>query len=178
MAFLLAAHQRAEEVARAANVEAADHCPAQPVEFVLASLDLDTAVTRAAEAHIRVWMPSAALHRIAAERKFLVPHEPSWPGGEPEYGHHMETVASAETGRTRYVEVQDEKPVDPYWCEACQVEAPCGAWLGLAAAWGLPCGETTVFWPDVEACDAVCVLPTWHDGDHEDEILGPWGAGS
>jgi hypothetical protein len=36
------------------------------------------------------------------------------------------------------------------------------------------CGETTVFWPDVEACDAVCMLPAEHDGPHEDEVLGEW----
>lgn len=38
------------------------------------------------------------------------------------------------------------------------------------------CGATTVFWPEVEACDAECVLPRGHDPAdvHEDEILGRW----
>lgn len=36
------------------------------------------------------------------------------------------------------------------------------------------CGEITVFWPDVEACEAECWLRKGHEGDHEDLILGPW----
>lgn len=40
---------------------------------------------------------------------------------------------------------------------------------------GPRCGEVTVFWPDVEACDAVCVRAENHEGDHRDEILGYWG---
>jgi hypothetical protein len=38
------------------------------------------------------------------------------------------------------------------------------------------CGATTVFWPDVEACDAECILPRGHEPAdvHEDEILGTW----
>jgi len=36
------------------------------------------------------------------------------------------------------------------------------------------CGAATVFWPDVEGCEAVCFLPL-HDGTiHQDEILGEW----
>lgn len=38
------------------------------------------------------------------------------------------------------------------------------------------CGEKTIFWPDVEACDAECFLPPDHEGDHEDQILGPWSS--
>lgn len=36
------------------------------------------------------------------------------------------------------------------------------------------CAETTVFWPDMEACEAVCVKYPGHEGPHEDEILGEW----
>lgn len=36
------------------------------------------------------------------------------------------------------------------------------------------CGERAIFWPDVEAIDAECHLPEGHEGDHEDNILGPW----
>ncbi|MDJ0345691.1 hypothetical protein QMK19_34210 [Streptomyces sp. H10-C2] len=38
------------------------------------------------------------------------------------------------------------------------------------------CGATTVFWPDDEACDAVCVLLPGHEPAdvHEDQILGEW----
>jgi hypothetical protein len=37
------------------------------------------------------------------------------------------------------------------------------------------CGATTVFWPDDEACDAVCVWPRGHGGTrHQDETLGGW----
>lgn len=38
------------------------------------------------------------------------------------------------------------------------------------------CGATTVFWPEVEACDAECILPRGHDPAdvHRDEILGAW----
>lgn len=38
------------------------------------------------------------------------------------------------------------------------------------------CGATTVFWPDVEACDAECFLPPHEGTVHEDEILGEWDA--
>jgi hypothetical protein len=36
------------------------------------------------------------------------------------------------------------------------------------------CDAGTIFWPDVEACDAECMLPEGHEGMHEDKILGPW----
>jgi hypothetical protein len=38
------------------------------------------------------------------------------------------------------------------------------------------CGATTVFWPDDEACDAVCALPSGHQPAqvHEDDALGAW----
>lgn len=38
------------------------------------------------------------------------------------------------------------------------------------------CGATAVFWPGVEACEAVCILPGGHQPPdiHEDEILGEW----
>lgn len=38
------------------------------------------------------------------------------------------------------------------------------------------CGETTVFWPDDEGCEAECMLPLGHQPEdvHEDEILGEW----
>jgi hypothetical protein len=37
------------------------------------------------------------------------------------------------------------------------------------------CGARTVFWPDVEACDAECIRHRGHKGTiHEDEILGTW----
>ncbi|MFH9236011.1 hypothetical protein [Streptomyces globisporus] len=37
------------------------------------------------------------------------------------------------------------------------------------------CKAHTVFWPDVEGCDAECVRHRGHKGTiHEDEILGDW----
>lgn len=38
------------------------------------------------------------------------------------------------------------------------------------------CGATAVFWPDDEACEAVCILPPGHQpaDRHEDENLGEW----
>jgi hypothetical protein len=38
------------------------------------------------------------------------------------------------------------------------------------------CGARTVFWPDIEAIDAVCFLPRGHQpaDRHEDEALGEW----
>jgi len=38
------------------------------------------------------------------------------------------------------------------------------------------CGATTVFWPNVEACDAECILPRGHEPAdvHEDQTLGEW----
>lgn len=40
----------------------------------------------------------------------------------------------------------------------------------------ITCGARTVFWPDVEACEAECSLPADHEpaNVHEDEILGEW----
>lgn len=36
------------------------------------------------------------------------------------------------------------------------------------------CGATTVFWPDIEACEAECALAP-HDGPvHSDLYLGEW----
>ena len=45
-----------------------------------------------------------------------------------------------------------------------------------APATGQACGATTMFWPDDEAIDAVCILPSGHQPDdvHEDETLGTW----
>lgn len=38
------------------------------------------------------------------------------------------------------------------------------------------CGAKTVFWPDVEGCEAECIMPAEHEPAeiHEDEILGEW----
>lgn len=37
------------------------------------------------------------------------------------------------------------------------------------------CGARTVFWPEVEACEAECIRHRGHKGTiHEDEILGDW----
>ena len=37
------------------------------------------------------------------------------------------------------------------------------------------CGAVTIFWPDVEACEAECFRPEGHGGTiHEDETLGEW----
>jgi hypothetical protein len=38
------------------------------------------------------------------------------------------------------------------------------------------CGATAVFWPEVEACEAECILPYGHEPAdvHKDEILGEW----
>lgn len=41
---------------------------------------------------------------------------------------------------------------------------------------GETCQARTVFWPDVEACDAECSLPRGHEPAeiHKDETLGEW----
>ena len=38
------------------------------------------------------------------------------------------------------------------------------------------CGAEAVFWPDEEACGAVCIKPAGHQPPdvHEDKILGEW----
>lgn len=36
------------------------------------------------------------------------------------------------------------------------------------------CGATTVFWPDVEGCEAECILAPHGGTVHEDEALGEW----
>lgn len=37
------------------------------------------------------------------------------------------------------------------------------------------CGAQATFWPDVEACEAVCTRPPGHGPlPHEDPILGEW----
>lgn len=38
----------------------------------------------------------------------------------------------------------------------------------------LVCGAEALFWPDEEACEAVCGLPLGHDGDHMSPSLGRW----
>lgn len=42
--------------------------------------------------------------------------------------------------------------------------------------WRHLCGARAVFWPDDEACEAVCSLPAGHEPAdiHEDHILGVW----
>ena len=36
------------------------------------------------------------------------------------------------------------------------------------------CGGRTIFWPDDECCDAICIKPKGHACLHEDEDLGEW----
>lgn len=38
------------------------------------------------------------------------------------------------------------------------------------------CGARTVFWPDDEACEAECSLPSGHEPAdlHSDDVLGEW----
>lgn len=38
------------------------------------------------------------------------------------------------------------------------------------------CGARTVFWPEVEGCEAECLLAPHEGTIHEDEILGEWDA--
>jgi hypothetical protein len=84
---------------------------------------------------IALHSPDAVLARVTAERAILAEHAPTWPSGEPEYGHHHETVIG-EHGRTRYVEVRDDEPTPPYWCACCSAMAPCRTVLAVAAGWG------------------------------------------
>lgn len=133
--YLLAAHERAEKVARLAGRPALDHCPSDPVEFVIGMNDLSTPAVRAAEAHIRLHSPDIVLGRVAAEREILAEHAGTWPEGEPEYGYHSVPMVGP-TGRTRYVDVRDDEPTPPYWCAACSDMAPCRTVLLLAQAWG------------------------------------------
>lgn len=44
----------------------------------------------------------------------------------------------------------------------------------LHSSESVACGAHAVFWPDVEACDAECILPLGHEGPHRDAILGEW----
>lgn len=70
VAFLRNAHQRAEELARAA-MKPGDFYPPDPIEWLIASNDLSTRETTAAEAHIRANTPDTVLARVAAERQIL-----------------------------------------------------------------------------------------------------------
>jgi hypothetical protein len=117
--YLLAAHERAEAVARRAAKPALDHCPSDPVEFVIGMNDLSTPAVRAAEAHIRLHPTSAVLTRVAAEREILAEH------------------AAGDMARER----------DETECRTCSepqlgfsgmwaAEHPCRTVLGLAKAWG------------------------------------------
>jgi hypothetical protein len=71
LAFLHATLQAAQAEAEAANLDALDHEPSNPVEFILAGQDITTTATEAAERHIRRHDPAAVLRRIAADRKLL-----------------------------------------------------------------------------------------------------------
>lgn len=109
----------------------------------------------ATSVHIARQDPARVLRRISADRRTLKLHD-----------------------RAHECSVYDEHTheVDGYRFildgETCTT-----VWL-LAEAYGHPdvpkCGVTAVFWPDDEACDAVCMLPVLHEGQHEDEILGEW----
>lgn len=80
--------------------------------------------------------PDTVLRRVVAERGILAEHAGTWASGEPEYSHHHEVVVGA-NGRTRYIEVDDDDPIEPYMCITCEAPGwPCRTVLGLAKAWG------------------------------------------
>lgn len=51
-------------------------------------------------------------------------------------------------------------------------------WAGLGVGSLFPsaaCGARATFWPDVEACEATCSLPSGHlQKEHRDKTLGVW----
>lgn len=151
--FLLAAHAEAEKWATAASdpqgwwlIEPrfADHrtiCEyviqgeRGPVVHVEVE-EHDTEAHRAEALLIQANSPRAVLLRVAQERDILAEHAGTWTSGEPEYEHHHEVMVGP-TGRTRYVEVEDDEPIPPYMCITCEAAGwPCRTVLGLAKAWG------------------------------------------
>jgi hypothetical protein len=80
--------------------------------------------------------PDTVLRRVVKARELLTEHAGTWASGEPEYDYHHETAIGA-TGRTRYIEVASDEPIDPYMCTTCQQPGyPCRTVLLLAEAWG------------------------------------------
>jgi hypothetical protein len=141
VAHLLAAHERAAKLAQASDggkwavAERADCDCCDVVRNgtggLVTQADLDDAPLIAEHAN-----PSTVLLRVAAERDLLAEHAGTWASGEPEYDHHHEVVVGA-NGRTRYIEVDDDDPIQPYMCITCEVGGwPCRTVLGLAKAWG------------------------------------------
>lgn len=81
---------------------------------------------------------------------------------------------SAELEQQARMEADDASSEDVivYRCRQCQHSWDTSMPLNLPAE---RCGARTIFWPDVEACEAECIRHQGHKGTiHEDEILGDW----
>lgn len=140
--FLTAALARAEETAKAASrygeewTEGGDGVYLKDTNCSVAIGPYGCGLDDGVGGHIALHDPASVLRRVAVERQILAEHQPTWSDGEPEFDYHHEAVISKETGRTRYIDVRNDKPVAPYWCRSCQAQAPCRTVLLLAQAWG------------------------------------------
>ena len=98
--FLLAAHKRAEQLARAAtpgpwSVDAEEERIVAEAGVVARLRDWVRRVTQAqvlADGGLIAGhaSPDTVLRRVAAEREILAEHEGTWSTGEPEYGYHRD----------------------------------------------------------------------------------------
>lgn len=118
VAYLRNAHERAEELARAAMKPAPDLYPSDPIEFIIANNDLNTREITAAEAHIRANTPAAVLRRVETERTILDEHRPYQ---EIHLGPLCFTCVGVDTYRSGV---------------AIHQFFPCNVVVGLAKAWG------------------------------------------
>jgi len=104
-----------------------------------------------AEQHIALNPPPRTIRRARAYRRLLAIHSPSPFGGCTGCGQN-------ELGGWVIDDVNR-----------------CPSLLAVADELGYLCGAKATFWPDVEACEAECILHIGHSGErHEDEILGEW----
>ncbi len=122
VAFLLAAHERAEQLARNAGGDEWERDP-HPLCYAVKDSDGDPVVcdegapTGEQASHIALHDPAAVLRRVAAEREILAEH--------PEHGIDGDCA--------RCVEWQEDDEGD--LC-AYPLPWPCRMVLGLAKAWG------------------------------------------
>lgn len=106
----------------------------EPNFFAVVSIDQNQAP--AAEwlsdvvGHVQRWNPDRVLADVAAKRRIIELHEPTYPPGGPIYGVHWEHVhvrgANGEITGDREFAVENSEPDPPDWCNQCANRcAPC-----------------------------------------------------
>lgn len=129
--YLLAAHAKAEALAKAANRPDATMHPENPVEFILSCPDLSTRAIRAGERFIDANMPDTVLARVAAEREMLAEHQPQRSANVPMH----ETCADLNCDCRKEIAMCGTCAPGHYY-DADPQPWPCAVWTSTAKAWG------------------------------------------